>query len=142
MSTSTRLPPEGNRQADRNNNFIVVNTRKLGYHDLLLVELLEAGTDGIDSVDVTRQDGPRFWTDRLSFDISCLKRQKFTIDGYMRKLTLPDGQYTRRKCYYLKDKSVALEAINYLNDIYQAIHRRPLFNADQKAAILRRFKKA
>ena len=142
MSTSTRLPPEGNRQADRNNNLILVNTRKLGYHDLLLVELLEAGTDGIDSVDVTRQDGPRFWTDRLSFDISCLKRRNISIDGYMRKLTLPDGQYTRRKCYYLKDKNAALQAINYLDDAHQANHRCPLFNADQKAVILRRFRKA
>lgn len=44
MSTSTRLPPEGNRQADRNNNLILVNARELGYYGLLLVELLEAGT--------------------------------------------------------------------------------------------------
>ncbi len=37
MSTSTRLPPEGNRQADRNNNSILANTE--GYHNLLLLEL-------------------------------------------------------------------------------------------------------
>jgi len=142
MSTSTHLHQDSNRQADRNNSPIVVNTDGLGYYNLLLVELLQAGTDGIDSVDVTRQDKPRFWTDRLSYAISCRKRRKFHIAGYLRKLTLPDGQNTRRKCYYLKGRSAALQAINYLNDINQANRRPPVFNADQKAAILTRFKEA
>lgn len=140
MNTGTRLPPEGNRQATRNNSLILADTSGLGYLNRLLVELLLAGTEGYNSLDATRQDTPLFWCDRLSAAISCLRRRKFPIDGYFRNLTLPDGEYSRRKCYYLKDKSAALQAINYLDYIHQANHKRPLFHADEKATILTRFK--
>lgn len=142
MSTATHLNHESNRQAANNDHPILANTAGLGYHNLLLVELLLSGADGFNSVDATRQDNPRFWCDRLSSFISHLKHRKFQINGYLRKLTLPDGQYTRRKCYYLTDRNAALQAINYLNDISQANHKPPVFNADQKALILKQFKRA
>lgn len=145
MSTVTRLhPEEDNRQVtDNNDDPILANVAGLGYLNRLLVELLLAGTQGYDSVDATRQDSSCFfWCDRLTTPISFLKRRQFNISGYLRKLTLPDGQNTRRKCYYLTDRKAALQVINYLNDINQANHKPPVFDADQTAAILKRFKEA
>ena len=144
MNAATRLhPEEDNRQATDNNDVLILaNVAGLGYLNRLLVELLLAGTQGYDSVDATRQDNPRFWCDRLTTPISFLKRRQFKISGYLQKLTLPDGTRTHRKCYYLTDRNAALQVINYLNDINQANHKPPIFNADQTAAILKRFKEA
>ena len=143
MSTVTRLhPEEDNRQAtDNNDQNSLGNFSGLGYQNRLLVALLLAGTEGIDAVDVTGQDNPLFWCDRLTIAIGRLKRRKFHIDGYLRKLTLPDGYCTRRKTYYLGNRQEALRVIQYLNDLNAARNAPPVFNADQKAAILKRFKR-
>ncbi|WP_257265332.1 hypothetical protein [Endozoicomonas sp. ONNA2] len=145
MNAATRLhPEEDNRQAtNKDDKLILANADGLGYLNRLLVELLLAGTQGYDSVDATRQDSSCFfWCDRLTTPISFLKRRQFKISGYLRKLTLPDGQNTHRKCYYLTDRKAALQVINYLNDINQANHKPRVFDADHTAAILKRFKEA
>ncbi len=135
-------PEEDSRQATSDNDHhpILANTAWLGYYNRLLVELLLGGTHGYDSVDATRQDNPRFWCDRLSTAVGRLKHRKFSITGYMRKLILPDGKNTRRKCYQLADRNAALQAIHYLNG-NQTNNKPPVFSAEQTEIVLKRFTK-
>ena len=116
MNTTIKAAPQikavTGKATSNNRDYILAG---LTVTDKCLIQLLQAGSCGLISPDLARQDSScLFWTDRLSLHISQL-RSRFIIHGKPEPVLLPDCWESRRTRYRLKDKAEAIKAVDYLN---------------------------